>query len=267
MGEEAKQEKVKGEETKPEEKKDEKAEEPKPPTPVVLFVDLHCVGCARKIERTLMRVRGVEEVGIDMAKNQVTIQGIVDPQSLCLKIQKKTKRRATVLSSPPPPPEGDPTPQFYVHGIGVQTAETNMSTGKVTVTGTMDADGLVEYVKRSTRKQARVVPQPKPKPEPEKSEEKKEGEKSIEEGVKPKGEKKEEKKAPEEEKKEDSKGTEEKGSEENKEETKKVEGEEIMNQDETMKRMMHYYEPLYVIERIPAPQIFSDENPNACCIS
>ncbi|XP_062101010.1 heavy metal-associated isoprenylated plant protein 9-like [Humulus lupulus] len=38
-------------------------------------------------------------------------------------------------------------------------------------------------------------------------------------------------------------------------------------EEENMKRMIHYYQPLYVIERIPAPQLFSDENPNACCIS
>lgn len=63
------QEQIK-EESKPEEKKEEKAEEkkeekaeekkeePKPPSPFVLFVDLHCVGCAKKIERTLLRIRG-----------------------------------------------------------------------------------------------------------------------------------------------------------------------------------------------------------------
>lgn len=48
---------VKAEEKK-EEKAEEKKEEPKPPSPFVLFVDLHCVGCAKKIERTLLRIRG-----------------------------------------------------------------------------------------------------------------------------------------------------------------------------------------------------------------
>lgn len=53
--EEKKEEKA---EEKKEEKAEEKKEEPKPPSPFVLFVDLHCVGCAKKIERTLLRIRG-----------------------------------------------------------------------------------------------------------------------------------------------------------------------------------------------------------------
>lgn len=49
-------------EEKAEEKKEEKAEEteePKPPSPFVLFVDLHCVGCVKKIERSLLKIRGL----------------------------------------------------------------------------------------------------------------------------------------------------------------------------------------------------------------
>lgn len=64
------QEQPKAEEVRPvveQEKKEEKAEEkpaeeqkeePKPPSPFVLFVDLHCVGCAKKIEKSIMRMRG-----------------------------------------------------------------------------------------------------------------------------------------------------------------------------------------------------------------
>lgn len=37
---------------------EKKEEEAKPPPPFVLFVDLHCVGCAKKIERSIMRIRG-----------------------------------------------------------------------------------------------------------------------------------------------------------------------------------------------------------------
>lgn len=309
MGEEAKEhpaevkpeaeEKEEKAEEKKEEKPEEPKEEPKPPLPFVLFVDLHCVGCAKKIERSLMKIRGVEEVMIDMAQNQVTIKGIVEPQAVCNRIMKKTKRRAKVLS-PLPEAEGEPMPEVVssqVSGLttvelnvnmhceacaaqlkrkilkmrGVQTAETELSTSKVTVTGTMDADRLVDYVYRRTKKQARIVPQP----EPEKQEENKEGEKPAEE-AKPEekkeenAEKAEEGKPPEEAKKgeegnggENNESKEEKGGE-NKEEGKVG---EIPMDDETMKRMMYYYQPLYVIERMPPPQLFSDENPNACCIS
>ncbi|KAF7816612.1 heavy metal-associated isoprenylated plant protein 9 [Senna tora] len=210
--EEKKEEKT---EEKPEE--EEKKEEPKPPSPCVLSVDLHCVGCSKKIEKYIMKMRGVEGVVTDMTKNEVTIKGIVEPQAICNVITKKTKRRAKVIS-PLPAAEGEPIPEVVTSQVsgpvtvelnvnmhceacaeqlkkkilkmrGVQTAVTELSTGKVMVTGTMDANKLVEY---------NVV---------------------------------------------------------------------VAIDDEGMKRMMYYYQPLYVIERIPPPQLFSDENPNACCIS
>ncbi|CAL5344219.1 unnamed protein product [Camellia sinensis] len=314
MGEEAKQEQAKAE-AKPEEKKvektEEKKEEPKPPEPSVLFVDLHCVGCAKKIEKSILRIRGVEGVEIDMSKNQVTIKGVVEPQAVCTEIMKKTKRRTQVLS-PLPAAEGEPIPEVVnsqviglttvelnvnmhceacaeqlktkilkmrgMPGIprglklqwclfafaGVKTVTTELSSGKVTVTGTMDPNRLVDYVYRRTKKQAKIVPQHQPQPEPEpekpeaKPEEKKEAEKPAEE-PKLEEEKKEgetaEKKPPEEEKKEEAKKQEE--------EQSMV----ITSDEQSMQGMMGYYQPLYFIERIPPPQLFSDENPNACCIT
>ncbi|XP_004490551.1 heavy metal-associated isoprenylated plant protein 9-like [Cicer arietinum] len=330
MGEEAKQEQPKAEakeeekkeekvEEKPSEEKkeeskeekpaeEEKKEEPKPPSPCVLFVDLHCVGCAKKIQRSIMKMRGVEGVVIDMAKNEVTIKGIVEPQAICNTITKKTKRRANVIS-PLPPAEGEPIPEVVNSQVsgpetvelnvnmhceacaeqlkkkilqmrGVQTAVTEFSTGKVTVTGTMDANKLVDYVYRRTKKQAKIVPQPEPE---KKEEEGKEGDEkkpaaSAEEEAKPEENKKEEEKSQEEQKKEEgsdennkNENKEEKGSEEGKEEGKKEEnnGVVVNIDEEGIKRMMYYYQypPLYVIERIPPPQLFSDENPNACSIS
>ena len=55
---EAEEKEEKAEEKK-EEKPEEQKEEPKPPLPFVLFVDLHCVGCAKKIERSLMKIRAL----------------------------------------------------------------------------------------------------------------------------------------------------------------------------------------------------------------
>ncbi|OMO97752.1 hypothetical protein COLO4_14384 [Corchorus olitorius] len=140
MGEEVKQEQPPAEEKKEEkaeEKKEEKAEEkpaeekkeeapPPPPPPFVLFVDLHCVGCAKKIEKSIMKIRGVEGVMIDMAQNQVTIKGIIEPQAICAKIMKKTKRRAKVLS-PLPAAEGEPIPEVVSSQVsGLTTVELNV---------------------------------------------------------------------------------------------------------------------------------------------
>lgn len=286
-----------------EEEKKEEAPPPPPPPPFVLYVDLHCVGCAKKIERSIMKIRGVEGVVIDMAQNQVTIKGVVEPQAICNMIMKKTKRKAKVLS-PLPANEGEPIPEIVtsqVSGLttvelnvnmhceacaeqlkkkilkmrGVQTAETELSSGKVTVTGTMDANKLVEYVYRRTKKTAKIVPQPepeKPADEPKPAE----TEKPAEE---PKPEEKKEENNPEPPKEEGETKPQEEGQIE---EPKKEENEVIHeiihptnHEEDSMKRMMYQYnynyynyqQPMYVIERIPPPQLFSDENPNACCIS
>lgn len=306
MGEEMKQEPEK-EEVKTEEKKEEqteekkeekveeeeKKEEPKPPSPFVLYVDLHCVGCAKKIERSISKIRGVEGVVIDMAQNQVTIKGVIEPQAVCDRITKKTKRVTKVLS-PLPAAEGEPIPEVVasqVSGLttvelnvnmhceacaeqlkkkilrmkGVRTAETEASTGKVTVTGTMDANKLVDYVYRRTKKQAKIVPQPEPEPEKPVEETKPDEAKPVEEskpedgdGAAPeKNDGGDGEKPPEEEKKEGG------------EEMIVPIGDHDDDQQTIYNKMMYYYpyQPLYVIERIPPPQLFSDENPNACCIT
>ncbi|XP_004307908.1 PREDICTED: neurofilament medium polypeptide [Fragaria vesca subsp. vesca] len=303
MGEETKPEEAKVEEVKSEEKAEEKAveekaaeeekkEEPKPPAPFVLYVDLHCVGCAKKIERSIMKIRGVEGVVVDMATNEVTIKGIVEPQAVCNKIMKRTKRKAKVLS-PLPAAEGEPIPEVVASQVselttvelqvnmhceacaeqlkkkilkmrGVQNAVTDHNSGKVTVTGTMDGDKLVDYVYRRTRKQAKIVPQPEPEPEKkeEAAAEKPAEEAKPEEQKEENAEKKEEEKPAEEAKKEEEGGA--GGGEKEEHNNDVVQG---IPEEELKRMMQHYYQPLYVYERIPPPQLFSDENPNACCIS
>ncbi|KAL8188545.1 hypothetical protein R6Q57_029833 [Mikania cordata] len=293
------QKEAKAEELKPKENvedkppaEEKKDEEPIPPPPFVLFIDLHCVGCAKKIEKSLLRIPGVVGMDINMEKNQVTIKGVVEPQVVCDKITKKTKRTAKVLS-PLPAAEGEPIPQIVTSEVpesvtielnvnmhceacalqlkrkilrmkGVRTVETDVSSSKVIVTGSMDGKKLVDYVYRRTKKQATIVPQPEPKPEPvpepEPAEKPKEEEKQAEEA------KPEEQLAKEEKKDGDNAGG-DGGGRGKEEEEKKEKGEKMELID--MQRMMyhHQYPPMYVMERIPPPQLFSDENPNACSIS
>ncbi|KAJ9552908.1 LOW QUALITY PROTEIN: hypothetical protein OSB04_016953 [Centaurea solstitialis] len=185
--EEAKPEEEKKEEAKPEEEKKENQNHHLP------WCYLHCVGCAKKIEKSLFRIPGVVGVETDMVKNQVTIKGVVEPQAVCDKITKKTKRNAKVLS-PLPAAEGEPIPEVVASQVpglitvelnvnmhceacaqqlkrkilrmkGVRTVETEVSSSKVIVTGSMDGEKLVEYVYRRTKKQAKIVPQPEPEPE------------------------------------------------------------------------------------------------------
>ncbi|PHU15664.1 hypothetical protein BC332_16869 [Capsicum chinense] len=194
---------------------------------------------------------------IDMVQNQVMIDGVIEPQAVCASIVKKTKRVAKILS-PPAQGEDEPICEVVASEVsrlttvelivnmhceacakqlkrkvlqmrGVRTAETYLSLGKVIVTGSINANKLVDYVYRRTKKQAKVVLQPEPwKPTEEpKSED-------------PNSNRDEEAKKLEEEEK----------NEDRKDGKKASEGEE-----EIINKMMYYSQPLYVIERsIPPPQ-------------
>ncbi|PWA93829.1 heavy metal-associated isoprenylated plant protein 3 [Artemisia annua] len=162
---------------------------------------------------------------------------------------------------------------------GVESAEPDLKASEVSVKGTFTASALVDYIHKRTGKQAVIVKQD---PEPKKEEEKPKEEKKDDGG-----EKKEEKKdapaggAEEKDKDKDK----DKGKEEKKdgggEEAPKPEGGppasvDEMNVVELRKNEFYYYHPQnyqvyparYTAESSygypPAPQMFSDENPNAC---
>ncbi|KAF7069724.1 hypothetical protein CFC21_075311 [Triticum aestivum] len=168
------------------------------PVPVILGVEVHCTGCAKRIRRSLLRCKGVESVHVDMPANQVTIKGAVDPQALCDRLRAKTKRDATLISPlpPPPPAEGEepapppPPPAPLVTEArtvellvnmhceacaqqlqtkmmrmkGVVSAQTDLAAGRLTLSTTVDDEKIVEYIHRRTGKIASVVPPPPPEP-------------------------------------------------------------------------------------------------------
>ena len=81
MGEAKPEEKK--EEPKDQEKKEEKTEEKNveaktsPPNPVILFVDLHCVGCAKKIERTILKYRGLS-ISPSLSQSQLILFVLIE---------------------------------------------------------------------------------------------------------------------------------------------------------------------------------------------
>lgn len=162
--------------------------------------------------------------------------------------------------------------------------ETALSSGKVTVTGSMDANRLAEYVYRRTKKQAKVVLQVPPEAEKAKESETKpqEEQEPAKDNEEPKPEEKKEEATAEAAKKAApadewaGKIVKEDG-EQGKAQDKEERGGENHEDDQGIQKMMmmyeHYHDEyeqqpvVYVIERIPPPQLFSDENPNACCIT
>ncbi|KAH9313788.1 hypothetical protein KI387_022415, partial [Taxus chinensis] len=75
-----------------EKKDDVKENKELKPEPVVLKIDIHCAGCARKV-RESNNFKGVEVVEIDMELNLVIVKGNVDPLKLCERLQKKCGKK------------------------------------------------------------------------------------------------------------------------------------------------------------------------------
>ncbi|CAI0374302.1 unnamed protein product, partial [Linum tenue] len=261
------EEKKGGEEEEGKKKEEEKKQDP--PPEIVLKVDMHCEACARKVARALKGFQGVEEVSADSKTSRVVVKGkTADPLKVWERLQKKSGRKVELISPLPKPPEEKPKEEeppkedppkeppppvitvvlkIRMHceacaqGLqkrirkisGVESVETDMGNGTVTVKGVVEAGKLAEDVYKKTRKQVSIVIKEEEKKEAEEKKEEKEEEKKKEE---------EEKKTTEEE-------------EMLKSEIKRSEYWPSTSRNYSME----YYS-------YPPPQIFSDENPNACSL-
>ncbi|XP_073037629.1 heavy metal-associated isoprenylated plant protein 7-like [Primulina eburnea] len=278
---------------------------PPPPREIVLKVYMHCEGCARKVRRCLKGFEGVEEVVTDSRSSKVIVRGEkADPLKVLERVQKKSHRLVELIS-PIPKPEEAKKPEekevvkveekkeelpvmtvvlgVYMHCEacaqeikkriqkmkGVESVEPDLKSSQVLVKGAIEPEKLADYIHKRTGKHAVII-----KTEPEKKEEvKKEG--------------KEDKKTEEGEKKEAKKG-EEGGKEKNHAAPSGV-GEPpapapvvlVAEADDSkleMRRNEYYnnyqylqnyqvYPQMHVHElQAYPPQMFSDENPNACSV-
>jgi copper chaperone CopZ len=91
----------KSDEKKPEEKKAEekKPEEKKPKeSTVVLKIRLHCDGCITKIKKIIMKFKGVQTVNFDGDKDLVTVKGTMEPKDLVEYLKEKLKRNVDMVA-------------------------------------------------------------------------------------------------------------------------------------------------------------------------
>ncbi|KAH0745019.1 hypothetical protein KY285_006676 [Solanum tuberosum] len=66
---------------------------------MVLKVDMHCEGCARKVARALKGFQGVEEVTMDYKESRVVVKGKnVDPLKVCERVERKSGRKVELIS-------------------------------------------------------------------------------------------------------------------------------------------------------------------------
>ncbi|XP_057423770.1 heavy metal-associated isoprenylated plant protein 7-like isoform X2 [Lotus japonicus] len=293
----------KPEEEKEEKKEEETKAEPSPPPEIVLKVFMHCEGCARKVRRSLKGFPGVEDVITDCKSHKVVVKGDkADPVKVLERVQRKSHRHVELLSPIPKPPEekkiqeeeAKPEPEKKKEEVvtvvlrvhmhceacaqemkrriqrmkGVESVEPDLKNSQVIVKGVYDPTMLVTYVYKRCGKHAVIVKQ-----EPVKAEEAKEEKKAED------GEKKEEKKSEGEGKKEEEKSDGKAG--------EKIEDAAATTTiEETVVAEVKKYEydynpqsygmnlyaypahdhPTYDHHAYPPPQMFSDENPNACTV-
>ncbi|XP_076909806.1 heavy metal-associated isoprenylated plant protein 7-like isoform X2 [Bidens hawaiensis] len=269
------------------EAKDKSPEPPSPPPQeVVLRVFMHCEGCARKVRRCLKGFEGVEDVTTDCKTHKVVVKGEnADPLKVLERLQKKSSRKVELLSPVPKPaaeepkqpekeeppkqeekknePVPEPEPITVVLKVhmhceacaqeirkrilkmkGVESVVPDLKNSQVAVKGIFPEAELVDYVHKRTGKHAVIISQEPGKPEDNKKVEKKTdegGEKKADEGGEP------------------------------------AQVADDMPMD-MRKNEYYYYQPanfhLYPSRNAseagyaypPAPQMFSDENPNACSV-
>ncbi|GFZ02368.1 heavy metal transport/detoxification superfamily protein [Actinidia rufa] len=79
---------------------DKKAEDkkPKPPVSTVVFkIPLHCEGCIHKIKRCISKIKDVDSVTIDGKKDWVTVKGAIDANELAPYLKEKLRRNVEVV--------------------------------------------------------------------------------------------------------------------------------------------------------------------------
>ncbi|KAJ6843096.1 heavy metal-associated isoprenylated plant protein 3-like [Iris pallida] len=282
------------------EKKKKEEEAAVGPTAVVLKVDIHCEGCARKFKKLLKNFPGVDAVSADMANNKLTVVGSVDPLKIREHVGSKTGKKVDLISPQPnKKDEGSAGPKkaqpdskdqkkaddkkpkppvsttvglkirLHCDGCiqrirknilrfkGVESVTVDSQKDLVTVKGTMDMKELVPYLKEKLKRDVDLVAGEKK--DGGGSEKKDKGNANTNAG----GEKKE-------------KGG---GDGDKEEKGKGGEGGDKKKEAATEANKMEYYGPYggggggyygvgvgYRVETVHAPQMFSDENPNACTV-
>ncbi|XP_011094611.1 heavy metal-associated isoprenylated plant protein 6-like [Sesamum indicum] len=71
------------------------------PTTVVLKLDLHCEGCAKKVRRAVSHFEGVEKVKADCAANKLTVTGNADPAWLRERVEYQEEEKVELVSPQP----------------------------------------------------------------------------------------------------------------------------------------------------------------------
>lgn len=184
------------------EKKGDAGKKEEGPTTVVLKLDLHCEGCAKKVRKAVRYFDGVEDVKTDIGSNKLTVIGKVDPAKVKARVEDKTHKKVEIISPQPKkdggaaagggggdkkpdakkaddkkaddkkPKESTVVLKIPVHCEGckhkikrairkikgVDSLTIDDQKSLFTVKGTMDAKELVPYLKEKLKQNVEVIP-------------------------------------------------------------------------------------------------------------
>ncbi|XP_042015846.1 heavy metal-associated isoprenylated plant protein 5-like isoform X2 [Salvia splendens] len=164
------------------------------PITVVLKLDLHCQGCAKKVRRSVAHLQGVETVKADCDAKRLTVTGNVDPLWLREKLEIKTKKKVDLISPHPnnaaavganhkiPHPVDTNRPKKAVVSTvtmktklhcdecadkikriiiknfdGIDSLATDLQRSLIIVIGTMDVNDLVTYLREKLKRGVEIV--------------------------------------------------------------------------------------------------------------
>ncbi|KAK9079382.1 hypothetical protein SSX86_001053 [Deinandra increscens subsp. villosa] len=186
------------------------------PITVVLKLDLHCAGCAKKLKKSLQYIKGVETIKADYDSNKLTVTGKVDPDHIKERVEFKTKKKVEIISPKPKKDDGgakkddgakpaeaksnekpkEPQSTIVVLKIplhcdgcsqkikriiskidGVELVKPDGTKNLVTVKGTMNTKDLIPYLKEKLKRNVDIVPSKK---EEDKGGEKPDNKKKVE---------------------------------------------------------------------------------------
>ncbi|XP_078175068.1 uncharacterized protein LOC144568570 [Carex rostrata] len=213
-----------------------------PESTVVLKIRLHCEGCIERIKRTIHRIKGVKHVTVDEKKDLVIVTGTMDVKSLPNMLQEKLKRSVEEVSA--------------------------KKEDKGDTTNTEKKEKANEKIENGNEKNKKGDESEDKK---EKEEKPGKGGGEVPAGGKKGKNKKKQKDANNDEKKDIEEKKEEKKEDEKKADVEKPSTDVVNVFSQTSHEMINrfdFFQPYGYrnSEIMNTPQIFSDENPNACAV-
>ncbi|KAL4384032.1 hypothetical protein GQ457_15G025410 [Hibiscus cannabinus] len=234
----------------------------------VYNVNLHCRQCACDIKKPLLRTQGVHGVELDVEKGEIKVKGQVDVIKIHKIIEKVSRKKVEIVSPKIKIPDAAPpikpketkkqilrTTSMKVHlhcdkcehdlrnkllkHKDIYIVKSDVKAQTLTVEGTMESEKLLSYIKKKVQKHAEII-----------------SSKTVEE----KGEKKKEVVTVETKKEEKEIVT-----VEAKKEAVVAVAVAAESGEKTVVKSTGATAP-YFVHYVYAPQLFSDENPNACSI-